>query len=90
MSGADAAQVKAWAARLEAAGPEDALAALDALAADRGMRKAELRALGERLTGRMPPAALSRDALLAELARPWQEALAAQAKAAALKSPGAI
>lgn len=82
--------VEAWAARLSSAEPADALDLLEALAGGRHMRNADLGALVARLHGLTPPPSLSRAELIGELARPYHEALAAAAKAAALKGPGSL
>jgi len=60
--------------------PEAALAAIDALAADRSMRVAEIRALAEE-AGLAPPPRAARGALLTLLRRPHLERLTDAEKA---------
>lgn len=82
--------VAEWARLLAERGadPEAALGIIEALEHDPRMRVAELARLAERL-GALPQRR-TREAILDEIARPHREALAARAKAAALKGPGTL
>jgi hypothetical protein len=78
-----------WAVRLS--GPaEVALAALDALEAERGVTVADLRALAVRALAVPPPVGTPRAGVLAALRRPHLDRLAAVAKARAAGGPGAL